>query len=99
MNRSPHRPGHKTVELSLRVQPGASRSEAVGLYGARMRLRIAAPPSDNRANEELIRFLAREFGVTRREVELVSGHAMRDKRVIIHDPRDEPYWCRPADAP
>jgi uncharacterized protein (TIGR00251 family) len=98
MSRSTHRAGRRTIDLNLRVQPGARRSEAVGVYGAKIRLRIAAPPSDNRANEELIRFLAREFGVTRLEVELVSGHARRDKRVVIHDPRGEPRWCPPADA-
>ncbi len=92
MTRRADRPGQRRIDLDLRVQAGARRTEAAGVYGARLRIRIAAPASDNRANEELIRFLAQEFGVRQLEVELVSGHTRRDKRVMIHDPRDTPAW-------
>jgi uncharacterized protein (TIGR00251 family) len=72
--------------LSLHVQPGAKRTGVVGTHGDALKIRLAAPPVDGRANEELIAFLAREFGVPKRQVELVSGATGRNKRVIVHAP-------------
>ena len=73
------------VEISVRVQPRASKSEVVGAYGDRaMRIRITAPPVDGAANEELVSFLADLFGIPSRRVELVRGHGSRDKQVRLH---------------
>ena len=50
------------VRLRLRIQPRASRSEVVGLHGDTIRIRLAAPPVDGAANEELVRYLAEVLG-------------------------------------
>lgn len=71
------------VRLRLRIQPRASRSEVVGLHGDTIRIRLAAPPVDGAANEELVRHLAELFGVPRRAVEITAGHAGRLKTVTV----------------
>ena len=72
--------------LTLHVQPGAKRTEVAGVHGAALRIRLAAPPVDGKANAELTRFLANAFGVPRRNVTLVRGDASRQKTVRIEAP-------------
>jgi uncharacterized protein len=67
----------------LHVQPAAKRSEFAGMHGERIKLRLAAPPVDGKANAALIEFLADYFGVPRRNVTIVSGVKSRSKRVAI----------------
>jgi uncharacterized protein (TIGR00251 family) len=69
--------------LRVHVQPGASRSEICGRHGDALKVRLAAPPIEGRANKALIEFLAREFDVPRRAIALVSGDHGRDKRLMI----------------
>lgn len=69
--------------FSVRVVPRASRSEIVGLHDGALKIRIAAPPVEGAANDELIRFLARKLGVSRGAVQLVSGTSSRNKTVRI----------------
>ncbi|MFP4182507.1 MAG: DUF167 family protein, partial [Thiohalospira sp.] len=69
--------------LTLRVQPRAKNDAIVGPHGDAIRVRITAPPVEGKANDHLIRFLAKRFGVHRRDVTLVSGETGRDKRVRI----------------
>ena len=72
------------VEISVRAQPRASRTEVAGAYGERaVRIRLAAPPVDGAANEELVAFLAELLGVRSRDVELVRGHGSRSKSVRV----------------
>lgn len=65
------------------MQPGAKRSEFAGRHGERIKLRLAAPPVEGKANAALIEFLAEYFGVPRRNVTIVSGVKSRSKRVSI----------------
>ncbi len=69
--------------LVLRIQPRARRSEVVGTLGDTLKVRVAAPAVDGRANVELIRFLAEELGVPRRSIRIVRGHTGRTKTVQI----------------
>ncbi len=71
------------VELSLHLQPRASRTEVVGVHDGALKLRVAAPPVDGEANDELIRFLAKTLGVAKGQVTIVSGATGRKKRVRV----------------
>jgi uncharacterized protein len=71
------------VILELQVQPGASRSEFAGRHGERIKVRLAARAVDGKANEALIDFLASHYGVSRRNVRILSGLKSRQKRVQI----------------
>lgn len=74
--------------LDLHVQPGAKRSEFVGKHGERIKLRLAAPAVEGKANAALVEFLADYFGVPRRNVTIVSGIKSRAKRVAIEGVAD-----------
>ena len=69
--------------LEVHVQPGARRSEFAGQHGSRVKIRLAAPAIENRANEALIDFLAAHYRVPKRSVRIASGLKSRDKRVVI----------------
>lgn len=74
--------------LNLHVQPGASKDEFAGPHGVdRMKLRVSAPPVDGAANQRVIAFLAKSFGVSKSQVELIAGQASREKKVRISQPR------------
>ena len=77
---APHRDG---VLLQLVVQPRASRNELADVHAGALRLRITAPPVDGAANVAIVEFLARQLGVAKSDVELVSGQARRRKRVLV----------------
>jgi len=71
------------VVLSLHIQPGARKTEIAGLHGEALKIRLAAPPVDGKANECLIGFLAERLGIARSKVELVGGATSRAKRVRV----------------
>lgn len=70
--------------LAISVQPSARRSELVGLRAGALRIRLAAPPVEGRANEALVAWLADELALPRRAVLLLSGQSGRLKRVLVH---------------
>jgi uncharacterized protein len=82
--------GETAIVLTLHVQPGAKRTEVAGTHGDSLKIRLAAPPVDGKANAELLTFLAEAFGVPRRNVTLVRGDASREKVVRIVRPRMRP---------
>jgi uncharacterized protein (TIGR00251 family) len=69
--------------LALHVQPGAKRSAAAGLHGERLKLRIAAPAVDGRANDALIAFVAAALGVPKARVAVAKGERSREKLVVV----------------
>jgi len=71
------------VTLRLHIQPGAKKTEVVGLHGEALKVRLAAPPVDGKANACLIAFLADQLGVAKATISLVSGDTSRAKRVRI----------------
>lgn len=75
--------------LRLHVQPNARKTEFCGLHGGAMKLRLAAPPVDGKANVALLAFVARFCGVGKNRVELLAGEASRSKRVCLHAPDEE----------
>jgi uncharacterized protein (TIGR00251 family) len=71
------------VLLQLSVVPNARRTEVDGLHDGALRLRLAAPPIDGRANEALVAWLAKSLGVRRRDVDVLRGESSRRKQVAI----------------
>ena len=69
--------------FNIRVVPRASRSQVAGEFDGGLKVRIAAPPVDGAANDELVRFLAREFGRPRADIEIIAGQTSRTKRVRV----------------
>jgi hypothetical protein len=78
--------GQKGSALAVRVTPRASRNEIVELLDdGTIKVRIAAPPADNEANEALIEFLADVLGVPKSKLDIVAGETGRDKLISIVD--------------
>jgi uncharacterized protein (TIGR00251 family) len=71
------------VILDLHVQPGAKKTEVVGRHGDALKIRLAAPPVDGKANAALVAFIAEKLGAGRTAVELASGQSSRAKRVRV----------------
>jgi uncharacterized protein (TIGR00251 family) len=73
------------ILVAVHVQPGAGSTELVGRHGAALKVRVAAPPSDGRANEAVAQLLAKAFGLAPGDVELTSGQTSRQKRFRLGD--------------
>jgi uncharacterized protein (TIGR00251 family) len=71
------------TRLTLRVAPGAKRSEVVGRHGSAWKVRVAAPPADGRANAAVVALVADALAVPKAAVTLVSGHGSRDKLLDV----------------
>jgi uncharacterized protein (TIGR00251 family) len=75
--------------LHLQAKPNARRNELRPGPDGRWLVRLAAPPQDGQANAALLAFLADIFGVSRRDVHLLSGHTAPFKKVEISGVSDE----------
>lgn len=78
--------GKRGSALAVRVTPRASRNEIVELLSdGTIKVRIAAPPADNEANEALIEFLSDILGVAKSRLDIVAGTSGRDKLITVID--------------
>lgn len=85
------------VTVTLHVQPGAKRTEFAGLHGDALKLRLAAPPVDGKANASLLAFIADQLDVSKSQVRLVSGETSRHKILRI-DTQDAERISRMLEA-
>jgi uncharacterized protein (TIGR00251 family) len=76
--------------LTVYVQPNARQSEICGMHGDALKVRVAAPPAEGRANDELVAFLAAALGVPKKRVAVVKGARSRRKTVSIAVPQADP---------
>lgn len=74
----------EAITFTVRAQPRATKSAWVGEVEGALKVKIAAPPVDGAANEELIRLLAKLFDVPRRAITILSGATAKNKIVRIH---------------
>ncbi len=71
------------VEISLYIQPGASKTELTGEHNGLLKIKIKAPPVDGKANAEVIEFLSHQLGIPKRQIELLKGDKSRDKKIRV----------------
>ncbi len=71
------------MRIKLRVVPNAPESKIVGEYGDALKVKIKAPPLDGKANEEVVRFFARHYGVNKAAVKIIFGETSKDKMIEI----------------
>ena len=76
--------------IDVDVVPGAPKTELgrVNEWRCSLQVRIAAPPREGEANEELIRFIAEVVGVPRDSVRILKGGTSRHKTVAIEAPKE-----------
>lgn len=83
------RVGDGKITLTLHIQPGAKKTEVAGLYGDALKIRLAAPPVDGKANAALIGFVAERLQLAKSAVSLKSGQTSRRKVLeVIAAPSD-----------
>ena len=75
--------GDGSVVLVLHIQPGARKTEVAGLHGDALKIRLAAPPVDGKANAALLAWLAGELRCPRRDLVLLRGESSRRKQVQV----------------
>ncbi len=71
--------------MKVYVQPKSSKNEVVGPYRDGIKVKVTAPPVEGKANEALIKFLAKEFKISASSVEILKGHNSREKMIMIKD--------------
>ena len=71
------------LRLAIHATPGAKRTEAAGIHGDALRVRLAAPPADGKANAALIAWAAQAFELPRNRVQLLHGATGRSKLLLI----------------
>ena len=72
------------LTLTLHIQPGAKKTEFAGLHGEALKIRLAAPPVDGKANEALLRFIAEVLHLPKSAVTLKSGQTSRHKVLEVN---------------
>jgi uncharacterized protein (TIGR00251 family) len=70
------------ISFNIRVQPKSSRSRIEGMQGDALKLRVTAPPIEGAANKACIELLAKALGIPKSSLEVASGHAGRNKRIL-----------------
>lgn len=76
-------PHDKGVTLTVRVVPGAKKSEFAGIADGAVRVRIAAPPVDGKANQAVIELIAKAVGLRPKQLTLLRGDKSRTKQILI----------------
>lgn len=87
------------VTIAVHAQPGAKHSDIAGLHGERLKVRVAAPPVEGKANEALIEFIAERLGVPRSRVRVIRGEHSRMKLIDVADPAADPARLWPQREP
>ncbi len=78
-----HEAGRDGVIIRIHAQPGAKRTEVAGLHGDCVKVRLASPPVDGKANDCLIAYIARRLGVKKSQVSISRGANSRRKTVLV----------------
>jgi uncharacterized protein (TIGR00251 family) len=71
------------VRIAVQVQPGAKKTEVVGVHGDALKLKLQAPPIEGRANEALVKFLSSVLSVPKSAVTITHGQTNRRKLVEV----------------
>jgi uncharacterized protein (TIGR00251 family) len=72
-----------SIVFEVRVIPRSSKSEIIGEHNGALKVKLASPPVEGAANDELIKVIAKAFRVPKSGVEIVSGRSSRTKKVSI----------------
>jgi uncharacterized protein len=71
------------VRVAIRLTPRANADRIIGVANGALTVTVTAPPAENRANDALLRLLAREWRIPRRDLTVITGAKSRDKTILI----------------
>ncbi len=69
--------------INIKVEPRSSKSGIIGPYGDALKVKLTSPPVEGKANKELTEVLAKEFGIRKKDVEIISGQSSKNKSVKL----------------
>lgn len=75
--------------VKIQVQPRAAQNAVAGTHGDALKLRLTAPPVEGAANKACVAFLAKQLGLPKSTLTIVTGHASRTKQLLVR-PKNEP---------
>jgi uncharacterized protein (TIGR00251 family) len=73
----------KVAIFAIYVQPNARKTAFEKIHDDQIKIKVHAPPEDGKANDEIIRYVAQFFSLRKNQVEIVSGHLARKKRIAL----------------
>jgi hypothetical protein len=69
--------------ILVRLTPNSSKDEILGYNEEYIKIKVSAPPNENKANKKLILFLSNFFNIPKSNVELISGDKSRLKKILL----------------
>ncbi|HDT15560.1 MAG TPA: DUF167 domain-containing protein [Firmicutes bacterium] len=84
--------------FNVRAVPNAKKNETAGIYNGALKIKVKAPPENNRANEEIRSFVAKKAGIKKNRVALVKGGKSRDKIIAVEGLSLENFIKKMEDA-
>ena len=79
----------KGVVLAVRLTPNSSRDEISGYTDEYVKIKISAPPNENKANKKLLEFISKYFDIPKTDTILVSGDKSRLKKILLKNIDEE----------
>ncbi|MGB6607203.1 MAG: DUF167 domain-containing protein, partial [Atribacterota bacterium] len=79
------------VKMKVKIVPGSSKNKIIGAYNNALKISIAAPPVEGKANKKCIAYLAKYFDVAKSKIEIISGQTGKNKLIKIYDISQEEF--------
>jgi uncharacterized protein (TIGR00251 family) len=73
------------IVIKVKIVPGSSKDKIIGIYNNALKIAIAAPPVEGKANKKCIAYLAKYFDVAKSKIEIISGQTSKNKLIKIYD--------------
>lgn len=73
------------IIIKIKIIPGSSKDKIIGIYNDVLKIIIAAPPVEGKANKKCIAYLAKYFNVAKSKIEIISGQTSKNKLIKIYD--------------
>ena len=73
------------IIVKVKIVPGSSQDKIIGIYNDALKIAIAAPPVEGKANKKCIAYLAKYFDVVKSKIEIISGQTSKNKLIKIYD--------------
>lgn len=73
------------IIIKVKIVPGSSKNKIIGAYNDALKISIAAPPIEGKANKKCIAYLAKYFDVAKSKIEIISGQTSKNKLIKIYD--------------
>ena len=79
------------IKVKVKIVPGSSKNKIIGAYNNALKISIAAPPAEGKANKKCITYLAKYFDVAKSKIEIISGQTGKNKLIKIYDISQEEF--------